>query len=909
MKKTTNTKTKLSATTAIVLLIFSAFAVIINMSVQAQLADEQPQSGPLPSGATPSITLETKVFLSVSPDPVGVDQTILINMWAHPPTHVERGFEEAFQLTITKPDNAQEIIGPISTYQGDATAWLTWQVDQVGIWTFKVDFFGMYYPAGYYMDGQVYTEGGPGRSYLDSAYYGPSSTPVIELTVQQEQVLSWPFGEPPTDYWERPASVENRGWWPILGHYPETGVVGGGSVWDELYPDTNIYMSNYEFIPYVEAPNTAHIAWKKPFMIGGLVGGEAEQISLTQPGLSGSGFPTIIYAGRAYEAYYKTGTGPNREQYWQCYDIRTGEVFWDRPLEEGESLPTFVEYAKQGAEVPGATARAGVTPYLVSIGNRLLKYDPWTGNVAINVSGPSGLSRHTLYGYPYVLSIQNLGGGNYRLINWTIENNAGFWRFAGGGSQLTVDNFTERIKGNITWPFSRISYADYEAGIAISTSGVSSPGTGTNIGYRIMGADIKTGELLWNITTDLSTGRETFFSGSTGTADHGKFVVRMNDGQIYAWNLDDGQFAWENEISSYPWGALGPYDVASAYGLYFTADYGCVRALDYDTGDTVWTYVAEAVPFETPYSYYDTPSYSWHSGMMVADGKFFSFNTEHTPTQPITRGWRLHAIDVTTGKGVWNITLGQGVPGSRSFQGAIADGYLAITNEYDGYMYVFGKGKSETTVTAPDVAVPKGTAFTIKGTVLDMSPGQPGTPCVSVDSMTTQMEYLHMQHPIDGIWHNLTITGVPVTLTAIGPNGEQYNLGTATTDGYHGNFGLKWTPTAEGTYEIIAAFEGDDSYGSSSAATFVTVGPAPSGGQQQETEEPTTEAPTTEAPTTEAPTTEAPTTEAPTTEVPTTEQPSAEAPAFPTTEVIIVAAVAVAVVVGVGAYWALRRRK
>ncbi len=69
-------------------------------------------------------------------------------------------------------------------------------------------------------------------------------------------------------------------------------------------------------------------------------------------------------------------------------------------------------------------------------------------------------------------------------------------------------------------------------------------------------------------------------------------------------------------------------------------------------------------------------------------------------------------------------------------------------------MYVFGKGKSETTVTAPDVAVPTGTAMTIKGSVLDMSPAQPETPCVSADSMTTQMEYIHMQNPIDGLKHD-----------------------------------------------------------------------------------------------------------------------------------------------------------
>ncbi len=40
--------------------------------------------------------------------------------------------------------------------------------------------------------------------------------------------------------------------------------------------------------------------------------------------------------------------------------------------------------------------------------------------------------------------------------------------------------------------------------------------------------------------------------------------------------------------------------------------------------------------------------------------------------------------------------------------GAVADGYLAAADTYDGYMYVFGKGKSATTVTAPEMTIAKG---------------------------------------------------------------------------------------------------------------------------------------------------------------------------------------------------------
>ena len=142
-------------------------------------------------------------------------------------------------------------------------------------------------------------------------------------------------------------------------------------------------------------------------------------------------------------------------------------------------------------------------------------------------------------------------------------------------------------------------------------------------------------------------------------------------------------------------------------------------------------------------------------------------------------------------------------------------------------MYVFGKGKTATAITAPDVSVAHGTTLMLKGSVLDQSPAQPGTPCVAVESMETQMEYLHMQEPIGGLWSNETIMGVPVSLDTVDPNGNYVHIATVTTDGYSGTFGYAWTPEIEGDYTVTATFAGDDSYGSSFATTYVNVGPAP----------------------------------------------------------------------------------
>jgi len=236
--------------------------------------------------------------------------------------------------------------------------------------------------------------------------------------------------------------------------------------------------------------------------------------------------------------------------------------------------------------------------------------------------------------------------------------------------------------------------------------------------------------------------------------------------------------------------------------------------IDWETGEIVWKYHAPSVPFETPYSGYT----SLRSAAIIADGKVYVCNDEHSPTNPLTRGWKLHCVNATTGAGIWNIS-------GAMRPGPIADGYLAGGSMYDGYLYWFGKGESATTVEGPKTAITLGQSVVLTGTVLDESPAQSNTPCVSKESMTTQMEYLHMQVPIDGIWHNLTITGVPVALTAIDENGGSINIGTATTSAYYGTYEIAWTPPAEGTYKIIASFAGDESYGSSGAQTAVLVGP------------------------------------------------------------------------------------
>jgi len=823
-------KPKLTTTMIIAVLLLSSAVIVLNPYANAAAGDTQ-VTGELPSGVTPNVTLTTNAYLAVTPNPIGIGQSLLVNMWLHPPTSVSRNFSKAFVVTFEKPDGTLDVMPALDSFAGDASAYFEYVPDAIGEWRVKFEFLGTYFPPATVSGGMF---GGSG--YYLSAYYKPSSTQWINFTVQEDQVMSFPPAPLPSDYWSRPVSPENREWWPVIGNYPPTGIIGGDTNW----PDgTNKYMSNYEFVPYVLGPESAHVMWKQPFTIGGLIGGAAGQASITVGGLTGAGYPTLIYSGRCYEAYSKPGTGSTAQMYWKCYDLRTGEVYWDQPAATYTYLfwgmfpmtsalvPSFIEYAKQGYEVAGATARAGVNVYLCTITSgsgstpgRIYKWDPYTGAIVTNITGPSSdMSGNTLYGYPDVFSVQSQGGGKYRLIKWTIENNAGQWGSSGGGQVTTVDNFTARIKGNVSWPWSGLgTVQDFESMIAINVGSVSSNGTqGVAVGQTLQAADLNTGQILWNYTTDTSTGLETFFSTSDAVADHGKFACRMQDGPIRCWNLKTGAIEWESEITEWPWGVFGAYDVQSAYGLYYTADYAGVHAINWTNGNIEWSFSAPSEPFETPYN----GEHAWHSSAKIADGKYYTFTCEHTPTQPLTRGWKLFCIDAFTGENIWNISCGQGIAGSREWQGAIADGYLALTNEYDGNLYVYGKGTSSTSITAPQTGVTLGQSIMLTGKVLDQSPGSPNTPAISDEWMGPWMEYVHQGRPMP-----IDAKGVSVSIDAVDPNGNNIHIGDAVSD-ISGTYSIFWEPEVSGEYNIMATFVGSGSYGSSYATTSVGVVDAP----------------------------------------------------------------------------------
>ena len=273
-------KTKIA--TAILILLMASITLLAENQVQAQNVTytnmQDSGSLQLPSNVTPDETYETISHLSFRPDPIGVGQPLLVNIWMQPPLNVVRYYKAAFTVTFTKPDGTIYTVGPMDSFKGDTSAWFEYTPEVVGNWTIKFDFSGGYFPAGNYSNTATGSGGVTSTTYTSfakSVYYKPSSDGPYNFVVQQDPAGSWPPASLPTDYWTRPVSPENREWWPILGNYPGTGIVGGGQYWPD---DTNTYMSNYKFTPYAIAPNTAHVVWKQENAIGGLVGGVWGQI-------------------------------------------------------------------------------------------------------------------------------------------------------------------------------------------------------------------------------------------------------------------------------------------------------------------------------------------------------------------------------------------------------------------------------------------------------------------------------------------------------------------------------------------------------------------------------------------------------------------------------------------------------
>ncbi len=840
--KNSMTKTKMITTFALILMASMLLSMAM-VPIQAQTSSIGVEGayggnavGPnwawqsVPSGVTPSYTETQLPFLSVIPNPIGVGQMWLINAWITEQAGPDR-FMAGYTITLTAPSGATQVI-TLNSYVADGTTWIDYTPNQVGTWQIDFTWPGEYFPAGYYSSG-VYEGATTTGTYYNSTWFNPMTTGNQNYTVQQALVAGWSgldtMTKLPTtvagEYWSYPIEPNNREWSVIAGNYP----------W-ELQSDgaQSATQRNY-YGPYVTTALTPHIIWDEQGALAGIVGGEAGQL----PVEASAPTPSLIYMGRCYATVTKSINGGAPTSYAECYNLQTGQIYYDIATANGGVTPNEIAYWPPSDVLAGLASTVTVE-LCINTGTFLYKVNPWTGAVTYNLTlpsaGPSSLqspqytntpNNNCLFYNGYYLSFQNAGTSanpSFYFVNWTEDGSGTF-------ASRIVSNITlnrSEFPGGMVPPQWRIPPTP---SAAESFLGSYSPVSGIGVqegryfyaqtyGSNLLAINYVTGQMQWNITStpDEQIGYSPF-NPATALNENGMYMCYFEQGVWRAYNIYTGAVVWTTNLlpTYYPWGEFTLYTAAGYDGILYMIGYTGVFAFNETNGNILWHYVDPAPPFETPYQSNGTECYSVGS-IKIIDGMAFSTNSEHTPTMPAERGWGMICLNATTGAFLWKIM------GTDMDVGPAADGYLVGSSSYDGMMYVLGMGLSATTVSAPQTAITAGQNVIISGTVLDQSPAQPGTACVSDASMSTWMSYLHMQMPIGGLYGNVTIQGVPVTLTAVDPNGNTIPIGTVTTDGTTGTFGYTWTaPTVTGNYKITATFAGDDSYSFSWATTYATV--------------------------------------------------------------------------------------
>ncbi len=805
---------------------------------------------------------DTFAYVIAVPNPVQVSRDLIISYRidkTNPLALIRSNLFTGFTVKITKPDGTAETKGP---YTADSTSgsWFTYTPTSTGTYKFQTFFAGQW-----------------ANSTTFQRWYKPSSSSILEVTVQQDPVLGYSGSPPlPTGYWTRPINAENKGWYTIADNWLMQG-------YDRTGWSTH---STTVFAPYTSAPETSHVLWTRSIDFGGIVGGQFGD-KVFRTGLSYEQFYTpIIVGGRII--YNEHGPATSVDVFGtRCIDLYTGENIW---YLDGVTI----DFA-QTLDFNSGNEHGLVTSMWKASGSTWTSYDAWSGEETFSIANMSGLTGTTTFG-PNGEIVSYLMGGNAtnRWISMWNSTKAvvglisDYWSPRVGA----VFNGPNGIEWNVTIPDVPGTQTIQQVGEGYILATFTDESVYPNV-YEDMAYDIgsitkdSNGKYPTSISHLWLANRTNLFYGAsngirlTNTINSGVYA-RYDQAtlKVTAFDIKSGAQLWQsNELPGGGW-ANFERSWTIAYSTVFGSGMdGHIYAWDAKTGQMKWDYFFGSAGYENAYG-----AYPVYNGYTVADGKVYVCNDEHSSDAVMWRGGRLYCIDANTGQGLWNIS-------GWLRHAVISDGLLTSNNVLDMKIYTIGKGPSAITVQGPLAAVQLGTAVTIVGKVTDQSPGQKDTPAISDNDMSAWMEYLHMQKVMPK-----NAKGVNVTISIVDPNGNYYVLGDATSD-IAGSYGYSWIPQIEGKYQVTATFAGTNAYGGSYDITYLTVGPKAASPAVIPTQAPTTAAPTATAPPTAAPIqTISPSQPPPPTEAPNT-----------ALYVGIAAAIAIAVVAAVAIF--LRRRK
>ena len=832
--------------------------------------------------ALPSVTAQnvytkkTYPFIGATPNPVGVNQETLLHVGiTDEMQNVAHGYE-GLTIIVEKPDGSTEILGPIRTDSTGGTGTI-YIPDMVGTHYLQTHFPGQWYN---------WTTFGSADIWFEESY-----SEKLTLIVNEDPIEFYPDTPVPTDYWTRPIDAQHYYWYQVSGSWLTIPGAYGASGPDNAYA------------PYNDGPETAHILWRNPLMVGGIGGGStgAYQVNVGGGGQSPWASPTILNGILIYNKYYQ-----GEETQVVAVDVHTGETLWtknDVSVSFGQQFR--FDAANQHASFSYWWEVTGGFNFFTMTSEPEVwnAYDPFTGRWMYSMTdvpdgttrfGPNGeILRYivdlekgwlALWNSTAVVTTGTTGGGwSPDGSTYNASETERFDYFAGGMIPTHVITWNTTIPtglpGSVQAFYNDDIMVGYDRGGTVLTR-VDAGLTLDNPPFSAWAVSLEPdsrGELLWTETYELPPENLTIVFGASSQEDRVWTIWCKETKSHTAFSLDTGNQLWGPTASQAYMDQYGIPGVCGNIvdGKLFSVGYaGIVYCYDVTDGDLLWTYEAN-----DPYN-----EILWSNNWplkttFITDEKIYFAFGEHSPIAPLARGAPFICLDTETGEEVWRV--------DGAFRGAewggnaiIGDSVMVEWNSYDNMIYGVSKGPTAVTVSVPNAGVQLGSSVMISGTLIDISPGTQefaltarfpnGVPAVADEYMSDWMKYVYMQfeYPQDTV-------GVPVKLDALDPNGNYLYIGTATTDEY-GNYGFAFEPEISGQYKITAKFEGTKAYYESAITTYLSVDPAVAS-TPMDTDEPID-----------------------------TTQPATESPII-TTELIVgvIAAIAVTSVAG---YWILKRK-
>ena len=268
---------------------------------------------PQVNAAAPVVTTTRSfLYVGVSPNVVGVGQSVIIVTWTAdlPPDVGETNgtvaspngrtaWNAPTTVSVMKPDGTNETLTMPRTDPVGAT-WIEYTPTATGTYVFQAYYAGEW-------------KNITNAAIPTSTYYTSDYSATCNLTVQQDPTAaSWPETPLPTDYWNRPLNSANHEWYVLAGNW-----LSGAA---QNYPQGTAGLTS-NFVGG-SGTESAHILWTKQYYPGGLMDEAYDQIGYQTTAYGGINWNGIVLNGKL--SYTPRNTA-HSNQGWEQVDLYTGE--------------------------------------------------------------------------------------------------------------------------------------------------------------------------------------------------------------------------------------------------------------------------------------------------------------------------------------------------------------------------------------------------------------------------------------------------------------------------------------------------------------------------------------------------------------------------------------------------------